>query len=334
MTLTLYGRALRCEAALTTEAHRVGLSKHAALADDEGMLFVFDGVDRPRTFHMAEVAFPIDIAWYASNGGLVRLVEGIEPGDQRRWTASAAYVLETPGGWFRRAVESWAPDPENGSGHAAPDPGVGVGFDSHVIPFEDAPIVQTKELAPAVRPGPANDLERNTQTRFLDRDLPDAQAEAPFSSVRGPAFKRELGRDPTMSTDDAEGLYPTRMTASPTERRDAAVRDKAQFGVTLAEALEKAVDWYGGSILTWSPDTLNGERTASAHVSAEMVKSWLRMVPAEDPGRLEKEALSQEGLETLGDIFVLAGVADFARMGKDRRSVVLYRGIDDAETYA
>lgn len=60
-------------------------------------------IERPATFHMGRVAYPIDVAFIDGCGRVSRLVEHAQPGARERWTAPAAWVVETRGGVARRA---------------------------------------------------------------------------------------------------------------------------------------------------------------------------------------------------------------------------------------
>jgi uncharacterized membrane protein (UPF0127 family) len=90
-----------------TERERyIGLSETAALADDEGMLFVFDDSDR-RTFVMRDMAFPLDIVYVAPNGTITTIEHAPTPAetpgdDLRRYRGTARYVLEVPRGFTNR----------------------------------------------------------------------------------------------------------------------------------------------------------------------------------------------------------------------------------------
>src|SRR5262249_51893445 len=93
---------IRCEIADTPSAHSLGLSKHASLEDDEGMLFVFD---RPRTctFWMSSVRFPIDIVGIDEHGRVAKIVSNAQPGTFEHWTfPKVAAVLEVVGGMCER----------------------------------------------------------------------------------------------------------------------------------------------------------------------------------------------------------------------------------------
>lgn len=85
-------RRVRCYAAATPESRRVGLQAFDGLGDDEGLLFLFDTPGH-HMFHMASVAFPIDLVWTLNNR-VTRVASGW-PGEQTRWSGPADKVLET-----------------------------------------------------------------------------------------------------------------------------------------------------------------------------------------------------------------------------------------------
>lgn len=60
--LILGGTHITLALAQTSAEQERGLSGHAPLAANEGMLFLFDDA-RPKTFWMKEMLFPIDMIW-------------------------------------------------------------------------------------------------------------------------------------------------------------------------------------------------------------------------------------------------------------------------------
>lgn len=65
------------ELALSNEQKAKGLSGHAPLAKNQGMLFLFGDGSKP-TFHMQGMNFPIDIVWI-SNGKVVGVETNAQP---------------------------------------------------------------------------------------------------------------------------------------------------------------------------------------------------------------------------------------------------------------
>lgn len=97
--VTLDGVAVRVLLADTAEERSRGLQGHDALADGEGMLFVFDDV-AVRTFAMKDVAFPIDVVFIADDM-TVSGIEPLDPGDARLVSSPgpSPYVIELSQGW-------------------------------------------------------------------------------------------------------------------------------------------------------------------------------------------------------------------------------------------
>ena len=91
------------EVADTPERQQRGLMYRNALAEDHGMLFVFDD-DVDRTFWMKNTLIPLDMLFIAADGTVV----GIHAEATPLSTATIAvgtpsrYVLEVTGGWAAR----------------------------------------------------------------------------------------------------------------------------------------------------------------------------------------------------------------------------------------
>ena len=60
--MLLNGHRINLELATTPERQTLGLSGHAPLADDQGMLFIFDQ-KTVQSFWMKDMLFPLDIIW-------------------------------------------------------------------------------------------------------------------------------------------------------------------------------------------------------------------------------------------------------------------------------
>ena len=89
------------EVADTPYQRYLGLSDHDDLADDEGMLFVFEDED-DRAFVMRDMDFPIDIIFADANGEITTIYEAPVPehddAELERYEGSAQWVLEVPKG--------------------------------------------------------------------------------------------------------------------------------------------------------------------------------------------------------------------------------------------
>ena len=100
------GTRLAADVADTDEARARGLMFRDALAEDEGMLFVFETPQR-YAFWMKNVRMPLDILWLDGRGRVVWLVESAPPCEADPCPtyvpgAKASSVLETAGGFARR----------------------------------------------------------------------------------------------------------------------------------------------------------------------------------------------------------------------------------------
>ncbi|MBP9701918.1 MAG: DUF192 domain-containing protein [Candidatus Pacebacteria bacterium] len=70
------GVVLNVTVANTPELREKGLSKREILRDDEGMLFVFDTIDRHKMW-MKDMYFPLDIIWLDENFKIVDINKGV-----------------------------------------------------------------------------------------------------------------------------------------------------------------------------------------------------------------------------------------------------------------
>ena len=98
------------ELAVTRDERSQGLSGHPPLADNEGMLFVFEN-EAKWVFWMKDMLFPLDMVWIDSRCTVVDVTENVpkpEPGqaleDLPRFSPKtlAQYVLEVNAGTAQR----------------------------------------------------------------------------------------------------------------------------------------------------------------------------------------------------------------------------------------
>jgi len=100
-TVTIGGVLVHVEVVDNDALRAQGLSGHAPLAPDEGMLFVFDA-DGIYPFWMKDMLFSIDILWLDAQGRVVHIEKNVSP---ETYPASftpgspARYVLEVPAGF-------------------------------------------------------------------------------------------------------------------------------------------------------------------------------------------------------------------------------------------
>ena len=104
--LTVGDAVLQVEIADTPDKRAAGLSHRAALAEGEGMLFVFEEEGR-RDFWMKDMRFPIDIVWISKEREVVHITDSVAPDTYPTVFTSpipARYVLEVPAGYTRGRI--------------------------------------------------------------------------------------------------------------------------------------------------------------------------------------------------------------------------------------
>ncbi len=109
LALELAGRPLWVAVASTPTERQRGLQDVAALADDEGMLFVYDDLDI-RRYWMKDCRLDLDIVWVDAHGEVLGITEIVAPkpgstdAEIPRAVSPepAAFVLEVARGWCRR----------------------------------------------------------------------------------------------------------------------------------------------------------------------------------------------------------------------------------------
>lgn len=93
---------INCEIADTEELQIIGLSKHAALDETEGMLFPYPEPKKV-SFWMSEVQFPLDMIFVGSDGRITKIVENIDPGTPGSWGMDhISAVIEVNGGFSKK----------------------------------------------------------------------------------------------------------------------------------------------------------------------------------------------------------------------------------------
>jgi hypothetical protein len=91
------------EIAETPETQMKGLMERHALADTQGMLFVFESL-KPRNFWMKDTPVPLDIIFVGSDGCVVHIAESTPPMSDQRVTSGepVKYVVEVRAGFVAR----------------------------------------------------------------------------------------------------------------------------------------------------------------------------------------------------------------------------------------
>lgn len=103
-SIQINDRTITVEIADSPAERERGLSGKAGLAEDEGMLFVFDE-DGRLAFWMKDMLFAIDILWISRDGAIVHIEENVAP---ETYPASftprseARYVVELPAGYVSK----------------------------------------------------------------------------------------------------------------------------------------------------------------------------------------------------------------------------------------
>jgi uncharacterized membrane protein (UPF0127 family) len=103
ITLRIGGVTVKAEVADDPEKRATGLMGRNALADGEGMLFVFPA-PQAMGFWMRGTLVPLSIA-YLNASGIIREIHDLQPLDEtpaRSTFRDLVYALEVPQGWFLR----------------------------------------------------------------------------------------------------------------------------------------------------------------------------------------------------------------------------------------
>ena len=106
-TITIGDAALRVEIADTPDRRRAGLSGRAALAEGEGMLFIFEE-EGEHAMWMKDMYTSIDIIWITAEGRVVHIADTVTPDTYPTIFTSptpARYVLEVPAGYTQGKIQ-------------------------------------------------------------------------------------------------------------------------------------------------------------------------------------------------------------------------------------
>ena len=107
VNVTANGVVLVADIAASNEQRTKGLSVKGGLAENEGMLFVFD-TQGEQTFWMKDMKFPIDIIWIDSNKTVIHIENNLPPCSFEvlcptyKPDEDSLYVLETVGGYAEK----------------------------------------------------------------------------------------------------------------------------------------------------------------------------------------------------------------------------------------
>lgn len=103
-SININDTSLKVEIVKTPEAQAKGLSGRASLKENEGMLFVFDGLDI-YYFWMKDMNFPIDIIWFDENRKIIYIEKNATPESYPQSFGpdeNAKYVLEIVAGFTEK----------------------------------------------------------------------------------------------------------------------------------------------------------------------------------------------------------------------------------------
>jgi uncharacterized membrane protein (UPF0127 family) len=105
ITLSAGMHNIRAEVARTPLQTQTGMMWRSEMAAHEGMLFVFDGLER-RCFWMKNTLLPLSIAFIADDGRVVNLADMQPRSEQSHCSAEPVrFALEMNQGWFaKRAI--------------------------------------------------------------------------------------------------------------------------------------------------------------------------------------------------------------------------------------
>ncbi|ASJ71435.1 DUF192 domain-containing protein [Granulosicoccus antarcticus] len=102
VTLMIDGKPLKTEIAATSQQRYMGLSFRPSMADDAGMLFVYDA-ERPLTFTMRNTLIPLSIAFISADL-VINEIHDMDVGPNQLFDSRniAMFALEVNQGWFEQ----------------------------------------------------------------------------------------------------------------------------------------------------------------------------------------------------------------------------------------
>lgn len=150
----------------------------------------------------------------------------------------------------------------------------------------------------------SHEMEDDQVSHSIWRDEP---SEKYHEQLFGPDLSKELHSDTPVIRSGS---------------RKAQIVDEQKFVDKVADHLISRADK-----IDWQPDVLNGGATERAVVNREMLVRWLDDDTQDAKDYIIRAASTQQGLQLIGDAFLLAGIATIARVGFQSRQplLVLYR---------
>jgi len=100
--LRVKGHSIRAEVANTDESRRTGLMYRDSLAENQGMLFVYEEPGR-HAMWMKNTLIPLSVAFIDGSGRIINIEDMLpQTEDAHSAKASAAFSLEMNRGWFAK----------------------------------------------------------------------------------------------------------------------------------------------------------------------------------------------------------------------------------------
>lgn len=247
------------------------------------------------TFHMGTVGYPIDIVFFDANGRAARIVTAA-PGSRARWDLpGCSAVVETPGGFCRRAGFHLG-----GFARVADDLSYGV------------PELRQRELTDD--PSNVDPSDRYRDRQDVSLSSPDAMDGA------APGWEQDFGYsqlNPEYREHEGPALRPAARRIAQTE-----ILDPSGFVAGLVEGIARDAQVGGG--IPWRPERLTAGVVESAVITYGDLDRWLDRLKVAGKDAVLAAAATPNGLQLLGDGLVLAGIADLARVKGD--ALAVWRG--------
>lgn len=326
--LDLNGFEITCEVASDPQSQILGLSEHASLEPNEGMLFVW-GHPGTHTFWMSDVPFAIDIIGLDSQSRVSRIIKNAEPGSTERWRfPRTSAVLEVVAGLcnyvglgagdvIRLAADTadTADMPRQADGFNEDNDESEGGINDQMIHNRE----EESDVAEQYR-GNETPAEQYESSTFLSEPGDDYH-NYPIDNIADQSWEPDI---------DSPVTRHGHVTRHGSAKR-AQIEDEQKFVERASDTLFDRM-----SDLNWMDDHLNGGATKRAVVDRRTLAKLLSVSGSdtENTKYIMQAAGSDQGLQLIGDAAVLAGVADFARLGfSDRQPIlVLYKSTGGVET--
>ena len=258
----------------TSAEQQRGLQDHDPLASREALWFP-SRQRRRLSFHMGRVSFPIDIGFV--DGDRIARVVRANPGSRETWSCMGTGVIETAQGQLLEGQK------------VAQTYNLLRTITEAAAPLSDGYYTLEPQGKPHPRPAPPK-----APNRWQDHELP---AEGWSERQEGPL--------PTLPVSPVDGyawpVWPVRAQLE-------VQLDVGDFAVAMLEAAFR-----GG--VEWAPVRLNPS-LRRAVISPKVVERWLSTfgLTGQEFDTALAAATTPEGLDTIGQAFIAADLADIARL--------------------